>query len=50
MGLKAKDRVVFTLMPDGTTVMRAKSRSVTSLRGMLENPGKKVSISQMRHS
>ena len=50
MGIKAKDRVVFTVMPDGTTVMRAKTKSVTSLKGVLKNPGKKVPVSSMRHT
>jgi AbrB family looped-hinge helix DNA binding protein len=48
MGLKAQDRVVFTLMPDGTTVMRAKTRSIKSLKGMLKNPGRRVPVSDMR--
>jgi AbrB family looped-hinge helix DNA binding protein len=50
MGLKAKDRVVFTVMPDGTTVMRPKTRSIVSLKGMLKNPGKKAPISSMKHT
>ena len=50
MGIKAKDRVVFTVMPDGTTVMRAKTKSVTNLKGILKNPGKKVPVSSMRHT
>lgn len=51
MGLKAKDRVVFTIMPDGTTVMRAKTKSIGELKGMLKNPTKKrISLSSMRHS
>lgn len=50
MGLKTKDRVVFTVMPDGTTVMRAKTKSIASLKGMLKNSGKKVSISSLRHT
>ena len=51
MGLKTKDRVVFTVMPDGTTVMRAKSKSIEELKGRLKNSTKKkVSISSMRHS
>ena len=51
MGLHAKDRVVFTIMPDGTTVMRAKNKSIEELKGVLKNPTrKKVSISSMRHS
>jgi AbrB family looped-hinge helix DNA binding protein len=49
MGLKAQDRVVFTLMPDGTTVMRAKTRSIKSLKGMLKNPGRRVPVRDMRH-
>jgi AbrB family looped-hinge helix DNA binding protein len=49
MGLKARDRVVFTVLPGGTTVMRAKTKRITSLKGMLKNPGKKVSIAEMRH-
>jgi AbrB family looped-hinge helix DNA binding protein len=48
MGLKAQDRVVFTLMPDGTTVMRAKSKSIKSLKGMLKNPGRRVPVRDMR--
>jgi AbrB family looped-hinge helix DNA binding protein len=49
MGLKAQDRVVFTLMPDGTTVMRAKTKSIKSLKGMLKNPGRRVPVGDMRH-
>jgi len=50
MGIKAKDRVVFTVMPDGTTVMRAKTQSITDLKGMLKNPGKRVPVSSMRRT
>jgi AbrB family looped-hinge helix DNA binding protein len=50
MGLTTKDRVVFTVMPDGTTVMRAKTKSIADLKGMLKNPGKKVPISSMRQT
>ena len=50
MGLKAKDRVVFTVMPDGTTVMRAKTKSLADMKGTLKKPNKKrVPISAMRH-
>ena len=49
MGLKAQDRVVFTLLPDGTTVMRAKTRSLDELAGVLKQPrARKVSIRKMR--
>jgi antitoxin PrlF len=51
MGLKTKDRVIFTVMPDGTTVMRAKTKSIEQLKGIFKNPTKKkVPISSMRHS
>lgn len=35
MGLTAGERVVFTRLDDGTTVMRAKSRSILELQGLL---------------
>lgn len=49
MGLKAQDRVIFTVLHDGTTVMRAKTRSIKDLKGMLKHEGKSVPISEMRH-
>jgi antitoxin PrlF len=36
LGLDAGERVVFTQLSDGTTVMRAKKRSIVELRGLLE--------------
>jgi AbrB family looped-hinge helix DNA binding protein len=36
MGLSAGERVVFTQLDDGTTVFRAKRRSITELRGLLK--------------
>ena len=49
MGLKAQDRVVFTLLPDGTTVMRAKTRSLDELAGTLKQPRtRKIAIGRMR--
>lgn len=35
LGLSAGERVVFTRFSDGTTVMRAKTRSILDLKGML---------------
>ena len=35
MGLNAGERVVFTQLDDGTTVIRAKTRSILELKGML---------------
>jgi AbrB family looped-hinge helix DNA binding protein len=36
MGLSAGERVVFTRLDDGTTVMRAKTRSILELKGLLK--------------
>ena len=48
LGMKAGDRMSFTLMPDSTVVMRVKSKSITELAGMLNKKGRKpVSIEQM---
>jgi AbrB family looped-hinge helix DNA binding protein len=50
MGLNAGERVVFTQLDDGTTVMRAKTRSILELRGMLKHARgakKKVGIQDM---
>lgn len=48
MGLKAKDRVIFTVMPDGTTVIRAKTRDISSLAGTIPKPTQTVKLSDMR--
>ena len=45
MGLSAQDRVVFTRLDDGTTVMRAKTRSIMDLQGMLKRPSNEPAIS-----
>ncbi|MDQ3444839.1 MAG: type II toxin-antitoxin system PrlF family antitoxin [Pseudomonadota bacterium] len=49
LGLSAGERVVFTRFSDGTTVMRAKTRSILDLKGMLKRKrGKrKVAIKDM---
>jgi antitoxin PrlF len=39
--LKPGDRMSFTLMPDGTVVMRVKTKSVLSLAGVLRRRGRK---------
>ncbi len=48
MGLQHQDRVVFTVMPDGTTVMRAKTRSLHTLAGLRKRTGKKLAVKKMR--
>jgi AbrB family looped-hinge helix DNA binding protein len=48
LGLKPKDKVNFTLLPDGTVIMRAKKRSILDLAGRLYRPGRKpIPISAM---
>jgi antitoxin PrlF len=50
LGLTAGERVVFTQLDDGTTVMRTKKRSILDLKGMLK-PGRgkrKVPIEDMK--
>ena len=48
LGIKPGDRMTFTLMLDGTVVMRVKRKSVMDLAGVLRKKGRKpVSIAQM---
>ncbi len=48
LGMKPGDRMTFTLMPDGTVIMRLKSKSILELAGFLHKKGRKaVSIKQM---
>lgn len=48
LAMKAGDRMSFTLMPDGTVVMRVKARSVTELAGVLHKKGRKpVPVEQL---
>jgi antitoxin PrlF len=48
MGLKPGDRMTFTLMPDGTVVMRVKTKSVMDLAGLLRKKGRKrVAIARL---
>ncbi|MHB1592152.1 MAG: AbrB/MazE/SpoVT family DNA-binding domain-containing protein [Sulfuricella sp.] len=41
LGMKAGDRMTFTLMPDATVVMRVKSGSLSELAGKLHKKGRK---------
>jgi AbrB family looped-hinge helix DNA binding protein len=40
--LKSGDRITFTLMPDGTVLMRVKNKSVMDLAGSLRRRGRKA--------
>jgi antitoxin PrlF len=49
MAISPKDRLTFTPMPDGTVVMRAKTRSIKDLKGLLEPMGGiAVTVADMR--
>jgi AbrB family looped-hinge helix DNA binding protein len=41
LGMKSGDRMTFTLMPDGTVLMRLKNKSVMNLAGSLRKKGRK---------
>ncbi|MBS4098804.1 MAG: type II toxin-antitoxin system PrlF family antitoxin [Sulfuricella sp.] len=48
LGLQPKDQINFTLLPDGTVILRAKKRSIAELRGILSAPeGVSVSVEEM---
>lgn len=48
LGIKPGDRMTFTLMPDGTVVMRVKTKRATDLAGLLHKKGRKaVPVEQM---
>ncbi len=48
LGIKAGDRMTFTLMSDGVVVMRVKNKSVMNLAGSLHKKGRKpVPIEQL---
>jgi antitoxin PrlF len=41
LGMKAGDRMTFTLMPDGLVLMRVKNTSVMTVAGSLHKKGRK---------
>jgi hypothetical protein len=41
LGLKAGDRITFTMMPDGTVQMRVKNKTAIALAGTLRKKGQK---------
>lgn len=46
--VEAQDRITFTPMPDGTVVLRAKTRSLKELKGILKpKSGVRVSVEDM---
>ena len=48
MGAKPGTRLVWSVMPDGTIIVRAKTQSILVMAGMLKAPkGKRVSVEAM---
>ena len=41
LGMKAGDRMTFTLMPDGIVVLRVKNKRLSDLAGLLHKKGRK---------
>jgi len=41
LAMKSGDRMTFTLMPDGTVLMRVKNKSALGLAGVLHSKGQK---------
>jgi antitoxin PrlF len=39
LGIKSGDRMTFTLLPDGTVILRAKTRNIVDLAGVLHQEG-----------
>jgi AbrB family looped-hinge helix DNA binding protein len=49
LGLQAGDRMAFTMLSDGTVVMRPKTRRLADLAGSLSRPGQPtVAVSDFR--
>jgi len=49
LGLKSGDKMSFTLLSDGTVVMRPKTRRMAELGGMLARPGQpRVAVEDMK--
>ncbi len=46
--LQPHDKLNFTLLPDGTVIMRTKKRSLTELVGVAGYTGAKVSLTKMK--
>ena len=48
VGLKPKDQLSVTQMPNGTVIMRVKNKSVLDLADIIDYQGPKIPIEKMR--
>ena len=48
LGLKPQDQLNFTLLSDGTVIMRVKNKSVLDLAGIVNYQGPTIPIEKMR--
>ena len=49
LGLKSGDKMAFTMLSDGTVVMRPKTRRLADLAGSLTRPGQpRVAVADMK--
>ena len=47
LGLKAQDKLNFTLLPNGTVIMRAKNKSLLDLAGIANYKGPVIPVEDM---
>ena len=48
LGLKPQDQLNFTLLSDGTVIMRVKNKSLLDLAGIVKYKGPTIPIEKMR--
>ena len=48
LGLKPQDQLNFTLLSDGTVIMRVKNKSLLDLAGIVKYAGPSIPIEKMR--
>lgn len=48
LNLQPQDKLNFTLLPEGTVIMRTKKRALTELIGIAGYTGAKVSLAKMK--
>ena len=48
LGLKPRDQLNFTQMPNGTVIMRVKNKSVLDIAHIIDYQGPKIPIEKMR--